>query len=162
MAISSSSVGSGTATSFWHDNWLPVGRLSEAMPARYSHSTAPDAVVAAVLGEPLRDHLVPRLTRVAAAELAALEELLQPIELSGDADIRSCPLAAPDGVLRAGPLYRATMAARSGSAPKVRFFGWLLVQGRIQCKTNLLLKKVVDNDRCEPPIKSFQKRKGRP
>jgi hypothetical protein len=33
--------------------------------------------------------------------------------------------------------------------PKVQFFMWLLIHGRIQCKTNLLRKRVVDNPICE-------------
>ena len=33
--------------------------------------------------------------------------------------------------------------------PRVRFFAWLLVQGKIQCKTNLLLKNIVDDAECE-------------
>ncbi|GJN11663.1 hypothetical protein PR202_ga29867 [Eleusine coracana subsp. coracana] len=31
---------------------------------------------------------------------------------------------------------------------RIRFFGWLMVQGRIQCKTNLL-KNIVDDDNCD-------------
>ena len=33
--------------------------------------------------------------------------------------------------------------------PRVRFFAWLLVQNKIQCKTNLLAKNVVDDSECE-------------
>lgn len=33
--------------------------------------------------------------------------------------------------------------------PKVKFFGWLLVQDRIQTKENLLKKHCVDSDVCE-------------
>jgi len=31
----------------------------------------------------------------------------------------------------------------------VRFFAWLLVQGRIQCKANLVTKGIVDAPTCE-------------
>jgi hypothetical protein len=34
-------------------------------------------------------------------------------------------------------------------SPKVKFFGWLLVQNRIQTKENLLKKHCVENDVCE-------------
>lgn len=103
-AISFSSVGNGCSTAFWHDTWLPNGRLCDALPALYSHSTAPNSTIADALAWPLVAQLVPRLTRVAAAELAALEELLESFELTTSSDIRTCPLAAQDGVLRAGPL----------------------------------------------------------
>ena len=33
--------------------------------------------------------------------------------------------------------------------PRVRFFAWLLVQEKIQCKTNLRFKNVVDDAECE-------------
>ena len=49
----SSSVGNGISTAFWHDNWLSVGRLCDAMPALYSHSTAQNSTVAETLAEPL-------------------------------------------------------------------------------------------------------------
>lgn len=33
--------------------------------------------------------------------------------------------------------------------PRVKFFGWLLVQGRIQCRLNLVKKNVLTNSSCE-------------
>jgi hypothetical protein len=33
--------------------------------------------------------------------------------------------------------------------PRVRFFGWLLIQGRIQSRDNLLLKNIVESSQCE-------------
>jgi len=32
--------------------------------------------------------------------------------------------------------------------PRVRFFAWLLVQEKIQCKTNLLLKNIIEDATC--------------
>lgn len=57
-------------------------------------------------------------------------------------------------------IYRATTASgapcaffdfvwRSCAPPKVKFFAWLLVQNRIQCKANLKRKNVLDDDRCD-------------
>ena len=77
-------------------------------------------------------------------------------------DCRKCPLAEKDGTLRAGPIYRARMSLQENTPcpfykfvwsncapPRVRFFAWLLVQEKIQCKTNLRFKNVVDDAECE-------------
>jgi hypothetical protein len=59
-------------------------------------------------------------------------------------------------------VYRAAQQARSTgdctfykfvwqnrAPPRVRFFAWLLVQGKIQCKTNLLLKIIIEDATCD-------------
>ncbi|CAO1940520.1 unnamed protein product [Urochloa humidicola] len=38
---------------------------------------------------------------------------------------------------------------RNKAPPRVQFFAWLLVQERIQCRANLLLKNIVDDAKCE-------------
>jgi len=161
-AITTTQVGNGISTSFWFDNWLQAGQLAQTFPALHSHATCAIASVADVLAQPIRAHFVTRLSRAAAAELAALEELLDDVHLSADPDNRLCPLAAKDNILRAGPVYATAMHARADAdcpfykfvwinhaPPRVRFFAWLLVQGKIQCKTNLLLKNIVDDAECE-------------
>ncbi|RLN29217.1 uncharacterized protein C2845_PM05G03640 [Panicum miliaceum] len=67
-------------------------------------------------------------------------------------------LTALDRVLHAGTVHDAAMRARSEAdcllykfvwlnhaLPSVRFFSWLLVQNKIQCKINLMLKNIVDD-----------------
>jgi hypothetical protein len=107
-------------------------------------------------------HFVARLNRAASAELAVLEELVSHTELTGGLDTRRCPLADKDGTLRAGPIYTTAMQSREDPScpfykfvwenhtpPRVRFFGWLLVQKRIQCKANLASKNIVDTATCD-------------
>jgi hypothetical protein len=38
---------------------------------------------------------------------------------------------------------------RNNAPPRVKFFGWLLVQGRIHCKANLLKKHIIEDDSCD-------------
>lgn len=38
---------------------------------------------------------------------------------------------------------------KNHAPPKVKFFAWLLLQERIQCKTNLKRKNVLDSDTCD-------------
>ncbi|GJN02602.1 hypothetical protein PR202_ga19970 [Eleusine coracana subsp. coracana] len=81
--------------------------------------------------------------------------------LGNDDDVRCSDLFAPDGSLQTAALYRLVLSTTSPDcnfykfvwkcrAPQhVRFFGWLMVQGRIQCKSNLLKKNIVDDDNCD-------------
>jgi len=161
-AITTTTVGNGLNTSFWHDNWLPCGRLAETFPALFSHAKVPNASVSNVCSAPLRAHFVYRLSQVATAELAMLEEITEEVLLQDAQDDRTCPLAARDGTLRAGPVYTAWMSLQGGTdcpfyefvwanhaPPRVRFFAWLLVQRKIQCKINLLAKHIVGDSECE-------------
>ena len=161
-AITTTTVGNGLRTSFWFDHWLPVGQLSEALPSLFSHTNDQNASVAKVYSRPLRDHFVTRLSHVAAAEFAMLEEIVEEVVLQETPDNRLCPLVSKDGTLRAGPIYAAMMSLQEHTPcpfykfvwincapPRVRFFAWLLVQEKIQCKTNLVVKKVVENPECE-------------
>ena len=87
-AISVCKVGDGAATNFWGDRWLSIGRLAEQFPLIFSHTTSTDASVASVLGAGIEHFLVPRLTTGARTELAALENILQEVQLSSDEDRR--------------------------------------------------------------------------
>lgn len=71
------------------------------------------------------------------------------------------PLIKANGDLDTGMLYRTLKTPTSGpdpwnsfvwknkAPPRVKFFAWLLSQGRIQCKTNLMKKKIADNTVCD-------------
>ncbi|RCV08435.1 hypothetical protein SETIT_1G326300v2 [Setaria italica] len=61
-------------------------------PALFSHYSNNTACVADVLAVPLRAHFVPRLSRAAAAELAALEECKTNLLLKNIVDSASCDI----------------------------------------------------------------------
>lgn len=128
--------------------------------ALHSHSIHPDASVHDVIVNGIRRQLAPRLTAAAAAELTVLEDLLSDVILTDEDDIRSSPLELPGHQLKAGPIYKLATAPDSPcdffdfiwhnrAPPRVQFFAWLLIHGRIQCKSNLLHKHIVAEDVCD-------------
>ncbi|GJN19384.1 hypothetical protein PR202_gb06657 [Eleusine coracana subsp. coracana] len=162
QSITTVTIGNGTTTSIWHDHWLECGRLTNVYPALASHAATTTATVARVLADGVRAQLVPRLSRLAAQELEEVQEHLQRVRLSSHRDTRCSELFSPDGTLKTSALYKLVMCATYGpgcsyakfiwdnrASPKVQFFGWLMVQERVQCKTNLLLKNIVNDDQCE-------------
>ncbi|TVU02738.1 hypothetical protein EJB05_51736, partial [Eragrostis curvula] len=154
-------LGDGRTCSFWNDSWLPQGRLSEELPALFSHAIKPGASVHAVTTGGLRSHLTPRLSRAAEAELQQATSWLADIQLTAEPDRRCSPLIDDDNRLRTAPIYRMLVAGTDHSCPyahyvwnncappRVQFFSWLLVQGRIKSRSTLLTKHVVQNDTCE-------------
>ncbi|CAO2142968.1 unnamed protein product [Urochloa humidicola] len=160
-AVTCSQVGNGRSTNFWHDRWLSVGRLRDAFSLLYSHTTREDVSVAAVIQEGIDAFLVRRITRQAQPELDKVRDLLQRVGLTTEDDRRASSLAQQDGMMRAGPVYRAIMETTGSpptpfarfiwgnhAPPRVRFFAWLLVQGRIQCRQNLRKKHILDDAAC--------------
>jgi hypothetical protein len=80
--------------------------------------------------------------------------------LTEEEDRRSSPLAGD--VMRAGLVYKLLMQVtgapqcdfagfvwRNRAPPRNQFFVWLLIQERVQCKTNLLRKNIVEDAGCE-------------
>ncbi|TVU14105.1 hypothetical protein EJB05_37551, partial [Eragrostis curvula] len=101
------------------------------------------------------------LTHAATAELTLVSSRISSITLSSTPDKRRSPLIDADNKLHMVPIYRLLMAGTDNSCdyagnlwqnctpPRVQFFTWLLVQGRIKCCTTLLTKHVVNNATCE-------------
>lgn len=156
------SLGNGRTTSFWRDAWSPYGRLADLLPALFSHSNKPAASVHTILSEGIHRHLVPRLTAAAAAELTTLEQIVAMTELRhGVPDRRSGAAIDESNRLRSGLIYKALVTEAAGpcpyasfvwhncSPPKVQFFMWLLVQGRIKSRMLLHVKHVVTDTTCE-------------
>jgi len=86
--------------------------------------------------------------------------IITEIVLEDRPDNHICPFAAADGVLQAGPVYKAIkthgtsqslllLAWSNCGPPRVQFFAWLLIQERIQCRANLKKKSIVEDDNCE-------------
>lgn len=81
--------------------------------------------------------------------------------LTDGRDQRSSLMMKPNGDLNTIMLYRALKNEhstpdawakfiwQSKAPPRVKFFAWLLSQGKIQCKTTLMKKNIVDNTICE-------------
>jgi hypothetical protein len=92
--ISSVTVGSGHATAFWFDLWSESSPIHLRFPHLFSHTTRPNLNVATALSSSLNLSLVPRLTKVAMAELCALISALGSVVLRLDApDLRVSRMA---------------------------------------------------------------------
>lgn len=113
-----------------------------------------------MLSRPLPSQFQRRLSRQAGEELQQLEALLQDISFNNSRDSRSCFFADNKQRLLSGMIYRASMRSDSTcpsyqflwknfAIPRVKFFGWLLTKGRINCKSNLLTKRVLQDDICD-------------
>jgi hypothetical protein len=160
-SISHSRVADGRNTSFWNDLWLPTDQpMSVVFPAPYSHFRRGDMSVKEVLEQGIRSLLQPRLSPRAASELEELHLMLQVVQLTDGADERVCAFEKKDHKLATTMIYRASVRGdqkspsfnfvwRNHAPPRVRFFAWLLVQNRIQCKVNLAKKNIVDDATCE-------------
>jgi hypothetical protein len=153
-------VGDGRSTSFWHDCWTASGVLSVAFPALYTHARRGESSVCSVLGLPLRHTFVPRLSSVVEEEFVALSTLMADVALVDAVDVRRCPWEDAAGKLSSSALYNVVVSTgavceyykfvwENCAPPKVKFFGWLLLQDRIQTKKYLLKKHCLDNDTCE-------------
>ena len=154
------SVKDDASTSFWEDRWIGDQPLCSAFPTLYSHVAHHGASVQATASRGLENFLVPRLTRQAQAELRSVREILGSWSPLPGSDEQECRLQTVDRKLITAMIYRHAIAIGSScdyygfvwqnhAPPKFKFFAWLLLQDRIQCKTNLRQKHVLDSDTCE-------------
>jgi hypothetical protein len=108
-----------------------------------------------------------RLSREAWRPEAALQQLSQALELlqqqqaSNHKDRRQSMLCKGNGDLDTSMIYVTLKLASSSedpwanfvwknkAPPRVQFFTWLLSKGRIQCKTNLIKKRIVNDNICD-------------
>ena len=155
-SLTSVRIGDGQLTSFWHDKWILGTTLAQAFPALYSHCTRTSDMVGVVLTRGLVPYLRPRLTRVAREELNILQNCVQVSPLSDRTDQRFLDDLAHSPFTTQGA-YRSPHinderhpdAARIWATrlpSKVKFFGWLLLLGRLNTRANLLHKNIRRRD----------------
>lgn len=136
--------------------------MCDLFPLLFSHAVNTEQSVTQVLADGLGAHLAPRLSCRAGEELHQLTALLDRVTLRDDVDQRLSPLLSDASSLRSGAVY-TKLVQTSGSPPppfvkfvwknrgppRVQFFVWLLVQGRIQFRANLVMKNILEDASCE-------------
>jgi len=155
-ALTSVQIGNGQLTSFWHDKWLLGTTLSQAFPALFSHCTQTSGSVCAVAAEGVTRHLRTRLTRVAREELVLLQSCIPFSHLTDRADHRYLDLSQRTPFSSRGAYHSLHAedeqnpdAARIWATKlpsKVKFFGWLLLLGRLNSRANLCHKNIRTRD----------------
>lgn len=110
-SLHSVQVRNGRSTNFCEDvSGLMIGhwRVGSFNPILHCHARRVDISISTPLTTGVASLLAPRLTLVTLTELLAPTNILTDFSLKNGEDIRACPpLASPDGVLRAGPVYKA-------------------------------------------------------
>ncbi|CAO2178466.1 unnamed protein product [Urochloa humidicola] len=153
-------LGNGNATAFWEDRWNGGRSLAEAFPVLYSHVAHHGATVKEVLQQGLQSFLVPRLTPAATTELQDVLLIVASTSLHEVQDERHSSMSVTEHRLSTRRIYRATISQdhkcphyrfiwRNHAPPKVRFFAWLLIQDRVQHKSSLTKKRVLEEDLCD-------------
>lgn len=153
-------LGNGNTTSFWWDVWEGDSTLAAKFPSLLSHCSDSSSSVSQVLQLGINHFLVQRLSPQATAELLHVQQLLEATSLTQQPDQRTSRFVSPQGKLDTARIYKISTSTGQNSriypfvwqsrAPhRVRFFGWLLLKDRIQCRANLYHKNVLDNDICE-------------
>ena len=153
-------IGDGASTTFWWDSWTEGTTLALKFPCLLSHCTQPNVSVREVCIRGLATILVPRLSPQACSEKAEVEAIIASINLQQQPDERSSKFTCTANRLDTGSIYRVSTHSgqvsmidnfvwKSRAPPRVRFFGWLLLHERIQCRANLHNKHVLDDDICE-------------
>jgi len=126
----------------------------------YSHVLNHGATLHDVTSAGLECFLAPRLSSQARSELASIQLILDAWTPTVGIDKRCSPLEFTDHRLISGKIYKLATSLdgtcafykfvwQNHAPPKVKFFAWLLLQGRIQCKSNLKMKNIVDSDVCD-------------
>ena len=93
--------------------------------------------------------------------MCTVNNIISLTQLSEAHDTRLSPFASPDGRLNSSLLYRMLQATKgdmsdgasfiwgSRAPPRVKLFGWLLLNDRVQSKANLQKKTVVQDAKCD-------------
>ena len=163
QAVTTVSIGDGTRTSFWYDAWVDDEALADHFPALHSHCAHKGLSIAQLqsCGIDCSQLWVPRLSQQAMSELDEVRSILEQSSTTAEPDSCQGPFCLPCGKFDSGSLYRllkskdgqpqpaASFIWESRAPRRVQFFMYLLSQRRIQCRVNLLRKKVLDSAVCE-------------
>jgi hypothetical protein len=159
QALIGVTLGASSNTLFWRDNWFFVGGLDVALPALFSHCTAPDITVEVTfqtgeLSLPMQD----RLSTTVEAELDTLQNRLRHLRLDIAADRRYllwgserpfcssavCRILKQTGYV--APLVDTNW--RNFPPIKVRVFTWVLRHGNTCTRSFLHRYGTLTTDHC--------------
>lgn len=161
QAITTVQLGDGAATSFWYDVWLGDDCFADRFRALLSHCTRQNQSVRTIAMQGIVSTLQPRLTPQAQTELATVQDLLSSLQLTATPDRRHSHLMDGEGKLQTSALYALLqsppnsqteghqLAWKNHAPPRVKFFAWLLTRKKIQCRSNLQKRGVLDDATCE-------------
>jgi hypothetical protein len=145
----------------WQSPEIKVNALADVYPALFSHCKLQSASVKEIVDVGIQNTLVLRLSLAAQQELWDAQEAITNLHLSDQSDSRKSVFARQDCSLDSGAIYKMIKAKTQPSSPKAQFiwesyapprvqlFMWLLTRGRIQCRTVLFSKTMVDDPTCE-------------
>jgi hypothetical protein len=161
QAITSVTIDSGDSTSFWFDVWHGDEALADRFPILFSHCRNREATVKQAVSSLLQNAFVNRLSPQAISELQYVRQIIEATNLGDGDDKRLSPFCLGNGKFDTAGIYKLLKSRtgdrdpssnfiwKSAAPPKAKFFLWLLVHGRIQCRANLLRKHIVDSATCE-------------
>lgn len=161
QALTTVNIKDGSATSFWNDVWHLDEAFADSFPALYSHCTHKEESVREVMMSGLDRSLVPRLSNQAVMELQLVTEVLQRTTLTVGNDQRKSTFDCGNGKLDSSSIYKLLKARQhhadptsdfiwnNATPPRIQFFMWLAAKNRIQCRSNLCRKRIVDSPACE-------------
>ena len=160
LALTTVDLGDGRSTMFWTDVWTRDETLEDRFPRLFSHCIRKACTVQQVITSNLQGCFVNRLSTQAQLELQQLNVILQQSQLSEQPDTRLLAFSRTKDKLDTLAIYRLLKAQgqendptssfiwKNAAPPRVQMCFWLLLKGRIQCRSNLFCKKIVDSPNC--------------
>lgn len=161
QAITSVKLEDGRSTLFWTDVWWEDETFEDRFPRLFSHCSNKTCTVKQAVISDLQGCFVNRLSAEAQLELYSTYVPLFSSNSSRTSQIKDSTFSRGNDKLDTSAIYRLLKAKgqendpassfiwRNAAPPRVQLFFWLLMRGRIQCRSNLYCKKIVDSPDCE-------------